>query len=49
LGKSLSGLFSEHPAMPELRALLEVQRTLVPILDLCGTFAFALSGAMARY
>jgi len=31
----------------ELQATLEVQRTLVLILDLCGTFAFALSGAMA--
>jgi uncharacterized membrane protein YeiH len=28
-------------------AEFEVQRTLVLILDLCGTFAFALSGAMA--
>jgi uncharacterized membrane protein YeiH len=27
--------------------LFEVQRTLLPILDLCGTFAFALSGALA--
>ena len=27
--------------------MLEVQRTLVLVLDLCGTFAFALSGAMA--
>jgi uncharacterized membrane protein YeiH len=33
--------------MNELGALLEVQRTLLPILDLCGTFAFALSGALA--
>ena len=33
--------------MTELQATLEVQRTLVLILDLCGTFAFALSGAMA--
>jgi uncharacterized membrane protein YeiH len=31
----------------ELQAALEVQRTLVLILDLCGTLAFALSGAMA--
>ncbi|MET0986568.1 MAG: trimeric intracellular cation channel family protein [Steroidobacteraceae bacterium] len=31
----------------ELHAALEVQRTLVLTLDLCGTFAFALSGAMA--
>lgn len=33
--------------MPELDATFPVQRTLVLILDLCGTFAFALSGAMA--
>lgn len=33
--------------MTELQTTLEVQRTLVLILDLCGTFAFALSGAMA--
>jgi uncharacterized membrane protein YeiH len=33
--------------IPEPQATLEVQRTLVLILDLCGTFAFALSGAMA--
>jgi uncharacterized membrane protein YeiH len=33
--------------MTELQAAAEVQRTLVLILDLCGTFAFALSGAMA--
>jgi uncharacterized membrane protein YeiH len=31
----------------ELQATFEVQRMLVLILDLCGTFAFALSGAMA--
>lgn len=31
----------------ELQAALDVQRTLVLILDLCGTLAFALSGAMA--
>jgi len=31
----------------ELQAAFEVQRTLVLVLDLCGTFAFALSGAMA--
>jgi uncharacterized membrane protein YeiH len=31
----------------ELQVALEVQRTLVLILDLCGTLAFALSGAMA--
>jgi len=31
----------------ELHATLEVQRTLILILDLCGTVAFALSGAMA--
>lgn len=30
-----------------LQATFEVQRTLVLVLDLCGTFAFALSGAMA--
>ena len=29
------------------QATFEVQRTLVLVLDLCGTFAFALSGAMA--
>lgn len=33
--------------MTDLPATFEVQRTLVLILDLCGTFAFALSGAMA--
>ncbi len=33
--------------MTELEAALEAQKTLVLILDLCGTFAFALSGAMA--
>jgi len=31
----------------ELQAALEVQKTLVLVLDLCGTFAFAVSGAMA--
>lgn len=31
----------------DLPATLELHRTLVLILDLCGTFAFALSGAMA--
>lgn len=31
----------------ELQTALELQRTLVLVLDLCGTFAFALSGAMA--
>jgi hypothetical protein len=31
----------------ELQAAFEVQRTLVLVLDLCGTLAFALSGAMA--
>ena len=33
--------------MTELEAALEVPRTLVLSLDLCGTFAFAISGAMA--
>lgn len=33
--------------MDYLDAAYEVQKTLVLILDLCGTFAFALSGAMA--
>jgi uncharacterized membrane protein YeiH len=33
--------------MTEHEAALEIQRTLVLVLDLCGTFAFALSGAMA--
>jgi uncharacterized membrane protein YeiH len=33
--------------MTEHQAALEAQKTLVLILDLCGTFAFALSGAMA--
>jgi len=33
--------------MTELQTTLEIQQTLVLILDLCGTFAFALSGAMA--
>jgi uncharacterized membrane protein YeiH len=31
----------------QLQAALEVQRTLVLVLDLCGTLAFAISGAMA--
>lgn len=31
----------------ELQAALGLQRTLVLVLDLCGTLAFALSGAMA--
>ena len=34
-------------AITELQAAAEVQRTLVLFLDLGGTFAFALSGAMA--
>lgn len=34
-------------AMNDLPATLEVQRTLVLVLDLGGTIAFALSGAMA--
>lgn len=34
-------------AMIDMRATDELLRTLVLILDLCGTFAFALSGAMA--
>lgn len=34
-------------SMNELPASVEVQRTLVLVLDLCGTVAFALSGAMA--
>lgn len=34
-------------SMNELPASFEVQRTLVLVLDLCGTIAFALSGAMA--
>jgi len=33
--------------MSELQTTQEVQRTLVLILDLCGTMAFAFSGAMA--
>lgn len=33
--------------MSDLQATFEVQRTLVLVLDLCGTLAFALSGAMA--
>lgn len=33
--------------MADPQAVIEVQRTLVLVLDLCGTFAFALSGAMA--
>jgi hypothetical protein len=33
--------------MVGLQATLEVQRTLVFVLALCGTRAFALSGAMA--
>lgn len=32
---------------PEPQATLELQRTLVLVLDLCGTFAFAVSGATA--
>jgi uncharacterized membrane protein YeiH len=31
----------------EPQASLELQRTLVTVLDLCGTFAFAVSGAVA--
>ena len=33
--------------IPEPQATLELQRTLVLVLDLCGTFAFAVSGATA--
>lgn len=33
--------------MVELHATSGMLRTLIPLLDLCGTFAFALSGAMA--
>jgi uncharacterized membrane protein YeiH len=33
--------------MTEHEAAIEVQRTLVLVFDLCGTFAFALGGAMA--
>lgn len=33
--------------MTELQATQELQRTLVLVLDLCGTMAFAFSGAMA--
>lgn len=33
--------------VPEPHATLEFQRTLVLVLDLCGTFAFAVSGATA--
>jgi uncharacterized membrane protein YeiH len=33
--------------MTDLQPVLEVERTLVLVLDLCGTFAFALSGATA--
>lgn len=33
--------------MTELQAAHELQRTLLLILDLCGTFAFAISGALA--
>jgi uncharacterized membrane protein YeiH len=33
--------------MTELQATVELQRTLVTVLDLCGTFAFAVSGAVA--
>ncbi|MBO9539374.1 trimeric intracellular cation channel family protein [bacterium] len=33
--------------MVELNATSGVIHTIIPILDLCGTFAFALSGAMA--
>lgn len=33
--------------MTELEATRELQRTLVTVLDLCGTFAFAVSGAVA--
>lgn len=33
--------------MDEFKATGEMLRTLIPVLDLCGTFAFALSGATA--
>jgi uncharacterized membrane protein YeiH len=33
--------------MTELHSPLDVEKTLILVLDLCGTFAFALSGAMA--
>ncbi|MCH4267324.1 MAG: TRIC cation channel family protein [Brevundimonas sp.] len=33
--------------MTDLEATAEVQRALVLVLDLCGTFAFAISGALA--
>ena len=33
--------------IPEPHAALELQRSLVLVLDLCGTFAFAVSGATA--
>lgn len=33
--------------MTEFHASYEVERTLILVLDLCGTFAFAISGAMA--
>ena len=33
--------------MTDLEATAEVQRVLVLVLDLCGTFAFAISGALA--
>jgi uncharacterized membrane protein YeiH len=35
------------PTDAELQAALEVQKALVLVVDLCGTFAFAVSGAMA--
>lgn len=33
--------------MTELETTVEIQRVLVLVLDLCGTFAFAISGALA--
>jgi uncharacterized membrane protein YeiH len=36
-----------HFNMTDLQATQELQRTLVLVLDLCGTLAFAFSGAMA--
>ena len=33
--------------VPDPQASFEFQRTLVLVLDLCGTFAFAVSGATA--
>lgn len=41
------GIFSAFAAITERQAAHELQRSLLLVLDLCGTFAFALSGGLA--